>query len=307
MRHLVLPAIKRSEVNPTPLKPVPFGEHFDLIHVYQLQTVVASMLAVWCRVRGTPLVVTDLGGGGRSPMRRWRLHRWIQNGLAISEHSRRLMPEELRPRTTVVRGGVDTVRFGYTDQPRARQVVQVGRIMPHKGINHLIDAADGDFDVIVAGRVVDGRYFDLLRSMSEGKRVRFLLDPTDDQIRDLYRRSGVTVAASVYEDVYGFHYPQSELLGLTLLESMAVGTPVVCTAVGGMPEYVEDGKTGFIVPPGDSGWLGQRIRQLLDGPTLAGRMGTAGHEAVQKYGWEHVAAEFNAQYEQITARHAVPN
>ena len=206
-------------------------------------------------------------------------------------------------RTDVVRGGVDAVRFGYTNQPRARQVVQVGRIMPHKGINHLIDAADNDFEVIVAGRIVDERYFDLLRSMSEGKRVRFLLDPTDDEIRELYRRSAMTVSASVYTDVYGIHYPQSELLGLTLLESMAVGTPVVCTAVGGMPEYVEHGKTGFIVPPGDSGQMGQRIRELLDGPALARRMGIAGREAVQALTWEHVAAEVMTQYAELSGIH----
>ncbi|TMF60370.1 MAG: glycosyltransferase family 1 protein, partial [Chloroflexi bacterium] len=85
-------------------------------------------------------------------------------------------------------------------------------------------------------------------------------------------------------------------LGLTLLESMAVGTPVVCTAVGGMPEYVHDGVSGFIVPPNDPATLRDRLRRLLEDPVLDRRMGEAGCRQVQAFGWPAVADAVFAQY-----------
>lgn len=305
IRHIVMPAIHRSEINPIPLPTRPFKGRFDVVHVFQLQTVVASLVAGWCRVKNIPLVVTDLGGGGRNPMNRWKLHRWISRGIAISEHSRQLLPEGLKPRTVVVKGGVDSGRFTYYDGARRRQVAQIGRIMPHKGINYLIDAAGDDIEVVIAGRVVDERYFDLLRSKAMGKRVQFVLDPTDREVEDLYRTSAVTVSASVYEDIYGVRYPQSELLGLTMLESMATGTPVVCSAVGGMPEYVEDGKTGFIVEPGDPQQLRRRLKQLLGDPAGARMMGGAGCKAVTGYSWARVAEQVRSEYQGL-GRSLVP-
>jgi type III pantothenate kinase len=74
-----------------------------------------------------------------------------------------------------------------------------------------------------------------------------------------------------------------------------------------MPEYVDDGTTGFIVPPGDVGQMRRRIKQLIDDPALAMRMGRAGHEAVQKYSWERVAAEVMTEYRALTGTHATSN
>src|SRR5439155_708239 len=109
--------------------------------------------------------------------------------------------------------------------------------------------------VVVAGQVADARYLRDLEARAKGASVRFMISPSDDELLQEYGESAVTVSASVYRDMYGREWPQSELLGLTLLESMAVGTPVVCTLVGGMPEHVQDGVTGFIVPPNDPATL----------------------------------------------------
>ncbi len=119
-------------------------------------------------------------------------------------------------------------------------------------------------------------------------------------MRELYETSAVTVAASVYQDLWGRPWPNSELLGLTLLESMATGTPVVCTSVGGMPEYVVDGTTGCIVAPNDTGELRRAILGLLDDPSRAARMGLAGSEHVKQYTWENVAAGVSGQYGLVT-------
>jgi starch synthase len=74
---------------------------------------------------------------------------------------------------------------------------------------------------------------------------------------------------------------KSELegLGSAALAAMAAGVPVVASAVGGLPEVVEDGLTGFLVSDGD---FGAPVRRLLDNPELAVQMGEAGRERVMR-------------------------
>jgi len=299
LRHLVLPARGRDKDNPRPgLGPL-LRERFDLVHVFQLRSLVTSILAVACRARRIPLVVTDVGGGGRSMMFRLRLYSLVPSFVLISEFSRSLLPRSTWRRAKVVRGGIDLARFPFSEGQRQRQVVQVGRLMPHKGINYLIDAAGGDIPVVVAGKVIDQAYYQHLKRQSEGKRVTFLIDAADEVVAEVYARSAVTVAASVYRDEFGREWPNSELLGLTLLESMAVGTPVVCTKVGGMPEYVLDGKTGYVVPPNDASALRARLDVLLGDRRLAASMGTAGHEHVHQFTWQNVADGVAAEYSRL--------
>ena len=171
--------------------------------------------------------------------------------------------------------------------------------MPHKGINYLIEAAGSDIPVVVAGRVKDPAYFAYLRELSRGCDVTFLTDADDEEILELYRTSAVTVGASVYRDLWGGTWPMSELLGLTMLESMAVGTPVVCTRVGGMPEYVVDGKVGFVIEPNDSQALRMKILQLMSDEPLATKMGNAGSAHVQQFSWQAVADGVSAEYSRL--------
>jgi glycosyltransferase involved in cell wall biosynthesis len=301
LRHLVLPASGKDPDNPRPQLGPLLRERFDVIHVFQLRSLVSSMLAAVCRIRGIPLVVTDAGGGGRSMMYRLRLYSLVPSFVLISDFSRTLLPKSVWSRSLVVKGGIDLARFRFSEAPRQRQVLQVGRIMPHKGINYLLEAAAMDIPVVVAGKVIDPNYYQYLRQQSEGRPVTFLVDAPDRVVADLYAQSAVTVAASVYRDVFGRDWPNSELLGLTLLESMAVGTPVVCTNVGGMPEYVADGETGYVVPPNDPAAIRARLDLLLSDPKLAAQLGRAGHAHVQQFSWQRVADKVAAEYSRLAS------
>jgi glycosyltransferase involved in cell wall biosynthesis len=198
-----------------------------------------------------------------------------------------------------VHGGIDLDRYGFHPGERRRQALLVARIMPHKGIDTLLAAAGRDIEVVVAGQVADSRYLRDLQAMAIGSNVRFLIGPEDEVLLQHYRESAVTVSASVYRDMYGREWPQSELLGLTLLESMAVGTPVICTRVGGMPEYVVDGVTGFIVPPNDPAAMRDHLVRLLDDASLRRGMGEAGRRHVEAYAWPAVADSVFATYRSI--------
>jgi glycosyltransferase involved in cell wall biosynthesis len=89
----------------------------------------------------------------------------------------------------------------------------------------------------------------------------------------------------------------SEGLSMTLLESMSHGLPVVATAVGGNPEVVVHGETGWLVPPRDPGAFADRVVDLLLDPTLRERMGRAGRErVVMDFGIDRVADAYQRLY-----------
>jgi glycosyltransferase involved in cell wall biosynthesis len=298
VRHVVLPALHGNPDNPVPRSLAFASRRFDIVHTYHLRTAVTS-LAIMLRAGRRPLVVTDLGGGGRSLTMRLRLYRLVKRFISISEFSRGLLPPDVRSRAIVINGGIDPARFAFDPRPRDRQVLQVSRLMPHKGQNYLIEAAGHDIPVVIAGKIVNPTYYRDLEKLSQGKPVRFLIDVDDDEILAEYRRSAVTVQSSVYRDMYGGDWPTSELLGLPLLESMSVGTPVICTNVGGMPEFVRDGVTGFVIPPNDPAALRRRLDELLGDPARAARMGAAGHEDVKQYSWDALARQVSAEYARL--------
>jgi glycosyltransferase involved in cell wall biosynthesis len=88
------------------------------------------------------------------------------------------------------------------------------------------------------------------------------------------------VLPSVYRTMYGTESKVPELLGQTLLEGMACGAPAICTNVASMPEVVEDGVTGFVVPPNDPQTLGGKLAWLRDHPAEACAMGQASRTRV---------------------------
>ena len=105
-----------------------------------------------------------------------------------------------------------------------------------------------------------------------GERVRFLGPlPREDVLR-LFRAADASLLSSTWEN-----FPH------TVVESLAVGTPVIATAVGGVPEVVRDGKNGLLVPPGDAGVLAAAIVRFYGEPGLRERLAAAAAPSVAEY------------------------
>jgi starch synthase len=105
---------------------------------------------------------------------------------------------------------------------------------------------------------------------------------------------------SVDVTCYGRRVAIPELLGLAVIEAMASGTPVVASRVGGVPEVVTDGVTGFLVDPGDVAMLHDRLATLLADRGLARRMGEAGRDAVvERFTWRACARRCLSTYREL--------
>jgi len=152
----------------------------------------------------------------------------------------------------------------------------VARLAPQKGVSYLVEAAlrvvqdYPDARFLIAG---DGPLLPELEQQAAGLGI-------SDNIRFLGYRDDIAQLLAVL-DV--FVLPSvTEGLGLTVLEALAAGCPVVATAVGGIPEIVEFGQTGLLAQAKDSGDIAKQILYLLNNPDEAARMAATGKAMIKE-------------------------
>lgn len=261
----------------------------DVIHCLSYRTVLTDLSLLFARLTGKTAFITDVGGGGDLTLARlFDVTRWAHALLPISERAAREFPGGQRARH-VIYAGVDVDRYRPGPEPRDRRVLFVGRLLPHKGINYLIEAVDATIPLTVAGRPYHPEYYRLLRQLAHGKDVTFITDAGDEDVLRLYRTSAVSVLPSVYHTIDGGYAPVPELLGFTLMEAMACATPVICTETGSLPEVVTDGVDGFVVPPNHPEALRERIAALLDDPIRARAIGEQARQTIaRRFTWPGV-------------------
>jgi glycosyltransferase involved in cell wall biosynthesis len=282
--------VRGQRNNPLSAAMVPEILGADIVHCHQQHIVMSSAAAALCRLTGRRVFATDLGGGGWDISAYLSTDGWYNGHLHISEYSRQIYGHAGKPWARVILGGVDTDRFS-PDQatPRGGAPLFVGRLLPHKGISDLVAALPEGMALEVVGPVSDPVYLDALTREAAGKPVTFRHSLDDVALVNAYRRASCLVLPSVYRLNDGSETKVPELLGQTLLEAMACATPVICTNVASMPEIVDEGRTGFIVDPGDHRALRDRLRWMAAHPAEAAEMGAAGRRTVlERFQWSQV-------------------
>jgi glycosyltransferase involved in cell wall biosynthesis len=275
----------------------------DIVHAHQLRSAPTRLAALHARIRRVPTAVTDhgLGGGNWAGL----LPRLFDRFLTVSAYSARELAVP-PSRTRVVYGGADPARF-FPDstQPR-RGVLFVGRLTPHKGVDRLIQALPEHAELRIVGSAghdpapPERDYPSLLQSLAARSRVEFLGAVADADLPAVYRGSQVVALPSVHLTYYGRTIAVSELLGLSAIEAMASATPVVASNVGGLPEVVEDGITGFLVEPGNIEELRERLAQILGDRRLAERLGRSARERfLERFTWEACAERCLSAYSEV--------
>lgn len=125
----------------------------------------------------------------------------------------------------------------------------------------------------------------------------------DAAVAVLSRQAAVGRLPSVRVTCYGRHVAISELLGLAAIESMASGTPVVCSRLDGLAEVVEHGETGFHTEPGNVVELRDRIAMVLADRRLARQLGDNARQlALERFTWQACAQRCLAAYPLTGAR-----
>ncbi len=183
--------------------------------------------------------------------------------------------------------------------PMEPVLLVAARLAEQKGLTYLLDAmptvwkACPEVRLLIAG---EGPQAEMLASRARelGERVRLLGGRSD--VPRLLAAADVFCLPSIDEG-----------LPLALAEAMAEGLPVVATHVGGIPELIRDGVTGFLVPPRDPARLAQKVLTLFADPVLRRKLGRAGRASVrQEFTLERMIGRFEAVYQSCATMRPLP-
>ena len=311
---------------------------YDLVHAHFFMS--ALVAAEWKRVLGLPFVVTfhalgrvrRLHQGGSDTFPEERL---VIEDRAVAEADRIIAecpqdrddllqlydadPDRIR----VIPCGFDPEEFGPGDKEQARAqlglpleeriVLQLGRMVPRKGIDNVIRA-------VARLRHAHNLRTRLLIVGGESREPDPAVTPEIGRLRSLAESEGVTdlvtfIGSRGRAELRAFYNaadvfvttPWYEPFGITPVESMACGTPVIGSAVGGIKTTVRDGVTGYLVPPKDPAALADRLAHLFRRPALLREFGRqAIHRARTLYTWQRVSSAIEALYTSIAQKPEAP-
>ncbi len=250
--------------------------------------------------------------------------KWCDRVVANSRCTAQLAQTKgvLRERTAVIPPGVDCERFDQRTDIAADKrawavegkkiILFVGRLARRKGVKEFIErslasvvqavpetvfliAGDNPTASLAHRDDVISEIKDAVSSLGLENHVRLLGSVSDEDVIKLYQACDLVVlpVLDVDDDVEGF--------GIVVLEAAAAGKPVVATRAGGIPDAVEEGKSGVLVDPGDYLGLSQIIISLLKDRELRFSMGSYGRCRVNKdFAWRRVSVLYEGVFDAAT-------
>lgn len=275
--------------------------------------------------RGTPLVQTAHGTWAVAPLSRPLVRNVFSLALARTDllvcQSRatrdaiaaRLSP----PPCEVLPGGVRPELFARLRPaasplpPWVREglfILSVGALKPRKGHHVALETFSrvalrhADLHWVVVGAASDAAYaaglVDRADTLGLGHRVHWLSSLEDEDLVAFFQRAALFLLLPVT------HQGAFEGLGLVYLEAAAAGRPAVGTLASGAVDAIEDGETGFLVPPEDPDAAAAAVDRLLADRELCLRFGRAARDRANRMSWNHLARELALRYRELVARGA---
>ena len=233
--------------------------------------------------------------------------------IAFSPHERDAMARLYgadAAKVSLVPCGVDLSVFRPLDQKAVRDrlglngekiLLYVGRVEPLKGLDLLVETAaqmdsEDGVRVIVVGADVNGdREMDRVKLLAKERdlegQIDFVGQVDHKELPLYYNAADVCVVPSYYES-----------FGLVALESMACGTPVVATRVGGLSTIIQHGRTGYLKPWRCPDAFANSVEMIISSDGLQQSMGTAARKHAEGMGWDTVASMMWDEYTILTGR-----
>ena len=228
--------------------------------------------------------------------------------VTVSEYNRRYLSTEICPsangKVRCIYNGLDLRDFSF-QLPRASQleppmILSVGRLIEKKGLVDLLLACEllrrrgRPFQVEIIGT---GPWEDLLKAQAKRlgltANVKFLGAQPQEVVRKAFHRATVFALPCIISGK-----GDRDGIPTVLMEAMASGTPVVSTSISGIPELIESGKDGLLVPPNNASLLAGALDQLLNAPELRENLARAARAKMEaRFSIEESARELRALFE----------
>src|SRR5215216_195041 len=207
----------------------------------------------------------------------------------VDEHRIHLIPPGVNP--SLFEGPFEDPFAGI----RRPRVLFVGRLAPQKGVSTLVEAAglleDPSVRVLLVG---DGPEQSKLereaKRIGVADRLHFVGFLAHERLPAVLAHADLLVLPSLYEE-----------LGTVLLQAIQAGLPVVASKTGGIPDVIEDGVNGMLVPPGEPEALARAIDLLLADRDLARRLSEGAQQRAKDYDWEVLAERILRVYQGVSA------
>jgi glycosyltransferase involved in cell wall biosynthesis len=217
-------------------------------------------------------------------------HKVVANSQAAAERLR--LERVPAGRVVTIANGIDSCAFAATRSRRPlRKIAVVANLRKEKGHDILIDAApeilrhfpDATFDIVGTGPELDAL---IARARAQGVSEAFTFAGYEADVARRLKEADIFVLPS-----------RSEAFPNAILEAMSAGLPIVASAVGGVVELLQDGRTGVLVAPGDPHALAHGVCRLMGDRAMGARVGRAACQEVQgRYSFDRMTSAFEAIY-----------
>ena len=214
----------------------------------------------------------------------------IEEVAANSQVTRQRIKKYYSKESTVINPGIDYERFSEGGDDK--YFVYPSRFVVNKRQEYVINAfkeyvkkTKSNHSLILAGTLSKDpehiRYMQRLKNLAGSAKIKFMPNPSDKKLAELYSRSTAVLFAAINED-----------FGIVPLEGMASSKPVISVNEGGPTETILNRKTGFLVNSYSE--MAERMQQVVDNPSMAKRMGKAGrNRIISHYSWQSFFYEFD--------------
>jgi len=207
------------------------------------------------------------------------------------------LPLSIQGKLQTVPFGVDTQRFVPADvKPTKPTILFLANLLKRKGLQYLLQAMPEIITtlpkaqlIVVGGGASESHFRSLARELKILPHVKFAGPVSHNEAADWFQQCDVYCLPSI-----------AEPFGVSILEAMSCGKPVVATMAGGIPSFVKDGESGYLVPARDSHAIAEAIIKILREPVLAAGMGKYNRElCVRNYDWDIVVDMIEKVYEEV--------
>jgi glycosyltransferase involved in cell wall biosynthesis len=190
--------------------------------------------------------------------------------------------------------------FNYSKITNNNNLLYVGRITKEKGIEYVILAMPlilQKFPNIKLTIVGNGEYKEHLQKLVKDSELEnnifFEESVAHDLVQKYYDNATIALVPSIWQEPFG----------MAGVEAMSVGRPVVASRVGGIPEWLEDGKTGYLVDPGNSEQIAEKVITLLSNKKLLQQMGTNARKKAEGYSLDTYVDSLERIYESLISEY----
>ena len=237
---------------------------------------------------------------------RWACRRADRVVAISSETAREIrelvdVPVDVIPYTTPFPGRGDAAPRALAGDGRPVTILFIGRLVELKGLAYLIEAAARLRDRVPA-RIVAigiGPERERLEALAHERNIAvdFRNKVPDAELHVAFLTSDILVLPSII-DARG----DTEGLGVALLDAMSYCIPVIASRVGGIPDIIEDGVSGLLVPPADPEALAEAIARVAGDPAFARRLAEAGRDRLRtRFSWGVITTQWDAVYRAASA------